>query len=241
MGIGGHCSGLGRLLLRVTAMPMFGNSQTDDPSRAWVTGRTCSLRIGVYRSACLRDRVPLRGKGTSDRLPAGISGKSGEGVIHPSVGSSSGSAMGPSDSAGVDCGRLETSAGHDIGSVSTSGLSVKPTDNSWSGPEGDSKGASNNASGISGCGALAVKDSPISTGSSVVLEISVWGPAILATGAGSGIEGEISTGSCIGGEMSTMANVWSWRTGREVCISWSRYCIRQSVSIQLCSCSPKSG
>ncbi len=212
---GGHASGsgdrysrLGRLILSVTAMPIFGNSQIDDPSCAWVTGRTCNLQIGVYLSCCLRDWVPLWGKGTSDRLPVGISGDWGEGLTHSSVGSSSDSALGPSDSAEVDCGRLETSAGHDIGSVSTSGLSVESTGNSWSGPEGDSNGASNTAGDISsGEGFLYLHWLP------VVLGISIWGSAILATGTGSGIGVEVFTGSCSGGGMSTVANVWSWRTG----------------------------
>ena len=167
----------------------------------------------MYLSGCLRDRVPLRGRGKSDRLPTGVSGDCGKGLSHLSVGSSSDSALGPSDSAGVDCGRLEKSAGHDTGSVSTSGLSVKSTDKSWSGPEGDSNGASNTAGDTSGWSGLMVKDSFISTGFSVVLGISIWGPAISATEAGSGIGVEVSTGSCIGGEMSTMANVWSWGTG----------------------------
>ncbi len=131
-------------------MPIVGNSQTDDPSCTCVTGRTCSLRTGVYRSGCLHDRVPLRGKGTSDRPPADISGNSGERLTHSSVGSTLGSASGPSESAGVDCSRLETSAGHDIGSVSTSGLSAKSTDSSWSRPEDNSNGAPNTAGGISG-------------------------------------------------------------------------------------------
>ena len=137
----------------------------------------------------------------------------GEGLTHSSVGSSSGSALGPSDSVGLDCGRLETSAKHNIGSISTSGLLVKATVNSWSGPEGNSNGVSNTAGCTSGWAGLAVKDSSISTGYLVVLGISVWGSAISATEAGSGIGGEISTGSCIRGGMSTMANVWSWRTG----------------------------
>ena len=64
---------------------MFGNNQIDDPSCAGVAGRTCSLRIGVYLSGCLRDLVPLRGKGMSDRLPGGISGDSGEGLTHSSL------------------------------------------------------------------------------------------------------------------------------------------------------------
>ncbi len=81
----------------------------------------------MYLSGCLRDRIPLQGKEMSDRLPAGISGGWGEGLTHSSVGSSSDSALGSSDHAGVDCGRLEISAGHDIGSVSTSRLSVKST------------------------------------------------------------------------------------------------------------------
>ncbi len=160
-----------------------------------MTGRTCNLRIGVYLSGCLRDRVSLRGKGMSDRLPAGASGESGEGLTRWSIGSSSDSALGPSDSAGVDCGRLETSAGHDTGSVSTSGLSVKSTDKSWSRPEGDSNGASNTADDTSGWAGLVVKDSSISTGSSVVLGILTWGSAISATGAGSGIGAKASTGS----------------------------------------------
>ncbi len=58
-------------------MPMFGNNQIDDPSCAGVTGRTCSLRTGVYLSGCLRDLVPLHGKGMRDQLPGGISGDSG--------------------------------------------------------------------------------------------------------------------------------------------------------------------
>ncbi len=85
-GTGGCYSGPGRLLLSVTAMPIFGNNQIDDPSCAGVTGRTCSLRIGVYLSGCLRDRVPLWGKGTSVQLPMGISGDWGEGLTHSSVG-----------------------------------------------------------------------------------------------------------------------------------------------------------
>ncbi len=150
-------------------MPIFGNSQIDDPSSAGVTGRTCSLWIGVYLSGCLRDRVPLWGKGTSDRFPSGIPGDWGKGLTHSSVGSSSGSAMGPSGSAGVDCGRLETSAGHISGSVSMSGLSVKSPDNSWSGPEGDSNGASNTAGDTSVWAGLVVKDS------SPLAPLSCWG------------------------------------------------------------------
>ncbi len=88
----GLLSRLERLLLSVTAMPIFGNRQIDDPSRAGVAGRTCNLQTGVYLSGCLRDLVPLRGKGTRDRLPGGISVDSGEGISHSSVGSSSGSA-----------------------------------------------------------------------------------------------------------------------------------------------------
>ncbi len=192
---------------------MFGNSQMDDPSCAWVTGRTCNLRIGVHLSGCLRDRVPLRGKRTSDRLPAGTSGDWGEGLTHSFVDSSSDSVTGPSDSAEGGCGRLETSAGHDTRSVSTSGLSVKSTDNSWSGSEGDSNGVSNTAGDTSGQEGLVVNDSSISTGPSVVLGISIWGSAISATGAGSGIGVAVSTGSCIRGVMSTMLNSRSWRTG----------------------------
>ncbi len=222
-------------------MPIFGNNQIDDSSCAWVTGRTCSLRIGVYLTGCLRDLVPLQGKGMSDRLPGGISGDWGEGLTHSSVGSSSGSALGPSGSAGVDCSRMETSAGHVSRSASTSGLSVKSPDNFCSGPEGDSNGASNTAGATSGRAGLAVKDSSISTGSSVVLGIAIWGSEISATGAGSGPGDELSTGSCTGGVMSTTFNSRSWRTGCEVCISWSQYCTGQSVSIQLDSCSPKSG
>ena len=188
-------------------MPIFGNNQIDDPSCAGVAGRTCSLRIGVYLSGCLRDLVPLRGKGMSDRLPGGISGDWGQGVTSSSVGSSSGSALGPSGSAGVDCSWLETSAGHVSGSVSTSGLSVKSMDNSGSGPEGNSNRASNTAGDTLGWAGLAVKDFSISTGSSVVLGISIWGSAISATGAGSVTGGEISTGSCTGGGMSAMLNV----------------------------------
>ena len=85
-GNGDGYSGFGSLLLSVTAMPIFENSQIDDPSCAGVTGRTCSLRIGVYLSGCLRDRVPLWGKGTSVQLPMGISGDWGEGLTHSSVG-----------------------------------------------------------------------------------------------------------------------------------------------------------
>ncbi len=188
-------------------MPIFGNNQIDDSSCAWVTRRTCSLWIGVYLSGCLRDLVPLRGKGMSDRLPRGISGDRGEGLTSSSVGSSSGSALGPFSSAGVDCSRLETSAGHVSGAVSTSGLSVKSPDNSWSGPEGDSNGASNTAGDTSCRAGLAVKDSSISTGSYVVLAISIWGSVTSATGADSGTRGEISTGSCTGGGMSAMLNV----------------------------------
>ncbi len=170
-------------------MPIFGNNQIDDSSRAWVIGRTCNLRIGVYLSGCLRDLVPLRGKGMSDRLPVGITGDWGEGLTRSSVGSSSGSALGPSGSAGIDCSQLETSAGRVSGSVSTSGLSVKSADNFWSGPEGDSNGASNTASDTSGRAGLAVKDSSLSTGSSVMLGISIWGSAISVTGARSGTGG----------------------------------------------------
>ncbi len=86
----------------------------------------------------------------------------GEGLTHSSVGSSSGSALGPSDSVGLDCGRLETSAKHNIGSISTSGLLVKATVNSWSGPEGNSNGVSNTAGCTSGWAGLAVKDSSLS-------------------------------------------------------------------------------
>ncbi len=180
-------------------MPIFGNNQIDDPSCAGVAGRTCSLRTGVYLSGCLHDLVPLRGKGMRDRLPGDISGDSGEGLIHLFVGSSSGSALGPSGSAGVDCSRLETSAGHVSGSVSTSGLSVKSPGNSWSGPEDNSNGASNTAGATLGQLGLAVKDSSISTGSPVVLGISIRGSAISATGVGSGTGAEISTGLCTGG------------------------------------------
>ena len=165
-------------------MPMFGNNQIDDSSRAGVAGRTCSLRIGVYLSGCLRDLVPLRGKGTRDRLPGDISGDSREGFTHSSVGSSSGSARGPSGSLGVDCSRLETSAGHVSGSVSASGLSVKSSENSWSGPEGNSNGASNTTGATSGRAGLVVKDSSIPTGSSVVLGISARGSVTSAAGAG---------------------------------------------------------
>ncbi len=149
-------------------MPIFVKNQIADPSCAGVVGRTCSLRIGVYLSGCLCNLVPLRGEGTIDWLPGGISGDSGEGLTHSSVGSSSGSASGPSGSAGVDCSQLETSAGHVSGSVSTSGLSVKSLENSWFGPEGDSNGASNTMGATPGQAGLAVKDSYISTGSSVV-------------------------------------------------------------------------
>ena len=185
-------------------MPIFGNSQIDDSSHASVTGRICSLRIGVYLSGCLRDLVPLRGKGMSDRLPGGISGNWGKGLTSSSVGSSSGLALGPSGSAGVDCSQLETSAGHVSRSVSISGLSVKSAGNSWSWHEGDSKGSSNTAVDTSGRAGLAVKDFSNSTGSSVVQGISIWGSAISATGAGSGTGGDISTGSCTGGGMSAM-------------------------------------
>ncbi len=158
-----------RLLPSVTAMPIFGNNQIDDPSRAGVAGWTCSLRTGVYLSGCLRDLVPLQGKGTRDRLPGGISCDSGEGFSHSSVGSSSGLARGPSGSSGVDCSWLETSVGHVSGSVSASGLSVNSPENSWSGPEGNSNRASNTMGAISGWAGLVVKDSSISTGSSVRL------------------------------------------------------------------------
>ena len=135
------------------------------------------------------------------------------------MGSTSGSASGPSEPAGVDCGRLETSAGHDIGSISTSGLLAKSTDNSWSGPEGDSYGVSNTAGGTSGWSGLVVKDPSISTGSSVVLGISAWGSATSVIGAGSCIGGGVSIGAGSGGEMSTIANAWSWKTDWEVCVS----------------------
>ena len=66
---GDHYCGLEQLLLSVIATPIIGNSQADDPSCTWVTGSTCSLRIGVYLSGCLLDLVLLWGKGTDDRPP----------------------------------------------------------------------------------------------------------------------------------------------------------------------------
>ncbi len=105
-------------------MPMIGNSHTDDPLCAWVTGSTCNLWIRVYRSGCLRDWVPLRGKGTSDWLPVDVSGKSGQGSTHTSAGSTSGLASGPSESGGWPV----TDRTHllDMISVSASGLSAGP-------------------------------------------------------------------------------------------------------------------
>ncbi len=56
---------------------MIRDSHTDDPVCAWVAGSTCSLQIEVYYSGCLLNRVALRGKGTSDRLPVDVSGNAG--------------------------------------------------------------------------------------------------------------------------------------------------------------------
>ena len=97
--------------------------------------------------------------------------------------------------------------GHNIRSVSTSGLSAKSTDNSWSGPEADSNRVSNTAGDISDWRGLAVKDSYISTGSWVMLGISVWSSEASDTGTGSCIGDEVFTATCIGGEMSTLSNV----------------------------------
>ena len=209
----------GRLLLSVIAMPLFGNNQIDDPSCAGAFGRICSLRIGVYLSGRWRNLVLLRGKGTRDWLPGGTSGGLGEGFSQSSVGSSSGSAPGLSGSAGVDCGRLETSAGHVSGSVSTSGLSVKPPENFWSGPEGDSNGASNTTGVAPGRAGPVVKDSSVSTGFSVVQGISIQGSVASATGAGTGSGGETSMGLCSWGIMSTISSSLSWRIGWQVWIS----------------------
>ncbi len=136
---------LRKLLLSVTAMPTIGNSHTDDPVCASVTGSTCTLRIGVYCSGCLHDQVPLRGEGTSDRLPVDVSGNSGQGSVLASVGSTSGLASGPSESAGMGCSWLDISSGHNIGSVSTSGLLANPMNDFCSGPGVKSDGVSNTA------------------------------------------------------------------------------------------------
>ncbi len=113
---------LGKLLLSVIAMPIIGTSHTDDPICAWLSGSTGNLWIGVYHSGCLRDRVPLWGKGMSDQLPVDVSSNPGLGSWHRSAGSNSGSALGPSESAGMGCSWLNTSSGHNTRSISTSWL-----------------------------------------------------------------------------------------------------------------------
>ena len=165
-------------------MPMVGNSHTDDPVCAWVAGSICILQIGVYHSGCLRDRVPLRGKGTNDRLPVDASGNSGQGSTHMSAGSTSGSASGPSESAGMGCGWSGTSSGHSIGSVYISGPLADPANNSWSRPGVESDGVSNTAGCKSGLVGLAVWGSSIPTGSSVRLGASGWGFAGSVQGLG---------------------------------------------------------
>ncbi len=231
VGSGNGYSKSGRLPLSATATPIFGNNQTDDPSCAGAAGRTRSLRIGVHLSGRRRNPAPPRGKGTRDWPPGGTPGGSGEGFSRSSVGSSSGSVPELSVSARLDGGQLETSAGHISGSVSTSGLSVKSPGRFWSGPEGDSNGASNTMGVASGRAGLVVRDSFISTGSSVAQGISIRGSMASATGAGTGSGGETSMGSCSWGIMPTISNSWSWRIGWQVCISWSRYCTGLSVSI----------
>ncbi len=54
-------------------MPNVGNSHMDGPACAQLTGSTCSLRTGVYRSGCLRNLVPLWGERTVDWLPTSVS------------------------------------------------------------------------------------------------------------------------------------------------------------------------
>ncbi len=61
-------------MLRATAKPMVGNSNTEGPVWAWSIGRTSIFLTGVYLSGCLCGLDPLRGEGISDWLPTSVPG-----------------------------------------------------------------------------------------------------------------------------------------------------------------------
>ncbi len=81
----------------------------------------------------------------SDQLPVDVSDNFVQESSHRTAGSTSGSALGPSESAGMGCSRSGTFSGHNIRSVSASGLLADPANDSWLGSGVESDGVSNTA------------------------------------------------------------------------------------------------
>ncbi len=122
---------LGKLLLSVTAMAIIGNSHTDDPVCAWLTGSTCSLaNIGL--AACVIGSLcGVKEQVTS--FPFAFQITLGQGHRHESTGSTSGSTSGLSESAGTGCSWPDMSLGCNIGVVSVSGSLDNPAGDFWLG------------------------------------------------------------------------------------------------------------